>query len=329
VNLAITCISSLLISLISAKLVIYFLGKSILDHPNQRSSHSTPTPRGGGIAIYLAFICGVLIWEALHTPSHYGSLLFIGPATAVFALGLTDDIRSLGVFFRLAVQACAAIAACFYILPSEQITHPSTFIPLGFGVLFVIWMTNLYNFMDGINGIAALEGIFACLAMALIIELTQPTSSEVAPLIIMGFSIAGFLYWNFPKARLFMGDSGSPLIGFFLAFLALEKLVVAPEIFISWLIVLGVFIVDATLTLAVRIGRKQKFYHAHRTHAYQKASDKLSSHTQTSLLITAINLLWLLPWALAVAFEVIPPLMGLIAAYSPLIWAHRKLKAGY
>ncbi|NUF13991.1 glycosyl transferase, partial [Acinetobacter oleivorans] len=132
--------------------------------------------------------------------------------------------------------------------------------------------------------------------------------------------VSGFLFWNFPKAKIFMGDVGSSFLGFLFAVLALYALKIDFNLFLAWIICLGIFIVDATFTLVRRIFRGEKIYQAHRSHAYQYAARYFSSHTVVSLAILLINFVWLMPCAFFVLNKSISPLFGLIIAYIPLIF---------
>jgi Fuc2NAc and GlcNAc transferase len=189
-------------------------------------------------------------------------------------------------------------------------------------------MTNLYNFMDGINGLAALEAISVCMSMALIYWMQATNKDVINFLIIISASTAGFLYWNFPRAKLFMGDAGSLFLGLSLGLLAVESLTEDIRIFSAWLIMLGVFIVDASYTLFYRLITRQAVHQAHRTHAYQKIAIKFNSHTYATLAIVVINLLWLLPIAITVTTTQLHFAIALPIAYAPLLLIAHKFHAG-
>ncbi len=146
--------------------------------------------------------------------------------------------------------------------------------------------------------------------------------------LLLGLAATGFLVWNFPPARIFMGDAGSGFLGLILGGLALQASSVAPPLIWSWLILLGVFIVDATFTLIHRLMRGERVYEAHRSHAYQRASRRYGSHLRVSLAVTAINVFWLLPLALLVALGHVSGLLALIVAYAPLVLVVAHLGAG-
>lgn len=322
------CALPFLISIVLSRLVIHYFGKHLLDKPNFRSSHQTPTPRGGGIAL----ACGVVITllaapHLINTPttSPYWLLL---PSGLIAILGICDDLWNLRISIRLTVQFLLAGLGIFFIGTNHEL---STFMQLSITavlILFAVWMTNLYNFMDGINGLAALEAISACTGMALVYWINIADTDVTYILIIIAASTCGFLLWNFPTAKLFMGDSGSLFLGLSLGLLAIESINTDIDLFVAWLIMLGVFIVDASYTLFYRLITGQAIQQAHRTHAYQKMAIKYRSHTYTTLTIVAINLLWLMPIAIAVANKSLNCIAALLIAYLPLLLITHKVKAG-
>jgi Fuc2NAc and GlcNAc transferase len=144
----------------------------------------------------------------------------------------------------------------------------------------------------------------------------------------MSAAVAGFLVWNFPPAKIFMGDAGSGFLGLMLGALALYSAHIAPQMLWVWLILLGVFIVDATYTLIRRLLLGDKVYEAHRSHAYQYATRKYGRHLPVTLAVLAINLFWLAPWAVAVAFGAVDGAVALLCAYVPLLWLAWYFHAG-
>lgn len=296
-----------------------------MDIPSERSSHSTPTPRGGGIAIVLATVFTLLIWSS-YTPLSPPSLALLILPVLMGMLGVLDDFINLGIRLRLGIQFLLSSAGAFLCMQEQGQGH-EIFLLVPMGVLALMWSSNLYNFMDGINGIAAGQAICVCLTMGTILYLSNSSTAAII-LIVIGFSCAGFLYWNFPTAKIFMGDSGSLFLGFIFGLLALKTSVDSLTIAVSWLIAMAVFIVDASYTLGIRLLTKQKFYLPHRSHSYQKLALKLNSHAQATLLICTINLGWLFPFALAVGSNTLNPFLGLMLAYTPLIMIATTLRAG-
>jgi Fuc2NAc and GlcNAc transferase len=201
---------------------------------------------------------------------------------------------------------------------------------LGFAIaaLYLVWMLNLTNFMDGIDGIAGVEAITVCLSVAFLSEVAAPGEHLwIAPLVLASATL-GFLVWNWPPAKIFMGDAGSGFLGLMFAALSLQAGWVASRLFWSWVILLGVFVVDATVTLIRRMAHGERFYEAHRSHAYQHAALHRGAHMPVTVAVGVINLCWLLPVALMVALGWLDGLLGVLVAYAPLVVAAVRLKAG-
>jgi Fuc2NAc and GlcNAc transferase len=196
--------------------------------------------------------------------------------------------------------------------------------------LYLVWLLNLYNFMDGIDGIAGMEAITVCLGAAALVGLALGIGSAAdigLPLLLAG-AVAGFLVWNFPPARIFMGDAGSGFLGITLGILSLHAGAIAPPLLWSWLILLGVFVADATVTLLRRLLRGERVYEAHRSHAYQQAARHYGRHLPVTLAVAAVNLAWLTPIAAGVAMRRIEPGAGLLIAYAPLFALAVRFRAG-
>lgn len=310
----------------------YALARSIMDIPNARSSHRIPTPRGGGVAIVLGFL-GCLPLAAVLGMIGWAGLVALLPAGAlVAAIGFLDDHRHIPARWRLLGHFVAALWLLCWLGGVPVLPLPWGALDLGLagdllGLVFLVWLLNLYNFMDGIDGIAGLEAISVCLGGALCGWAFGAAELVWLPLL-LGLAAAGFLVWNFPPARIFMGDAGSGFLGLILGGLALQASSVAPPLIWSWLILLGIFIVDATFTLIHRLMRGERVYEAHRSHAYQRASRRYGSHLRVSLAVTAINVFWLLPLALLVALGHVSGLLALIVAYAPLVLVVAHLGAG-
>lgn len=318
---------SVAISFILTKIVIILLGKRLVDTPSHRSSHKQPTPRGGGLAI--AVSCAVTYsWLWISHPNQAPDFLLIALPIAMAILGLVDDFINLKIQLRLLIQLILAAIGIQHCLADT--TWPLLNIVLVGGLLILVlaWSTNLYNFMDGINGIAALQAIYTCLSMGSILLYCGIGTEAITLLLIIGFACVGFLYWNFPNAKIFMGDTGSLFLGFIFGLLAIKTSLNSLEVATAWLIVMAVFICDSSYTLCIRLLSGQKFYLPHRSHSYQKLALQLGSHGKASLLISVINLFWLYPIAFLTVATFIHPTLALILAYTPLIIISIKLKAG-
>ena len=310
----------------------YALSSQLLDRPNERSSHTVPTPRGGGVAIVLSF---AMLLVALRVLGYAGTAFCaaaVGSGALVAILGFADDRAHLPARWRFLGHAAAAAWALWWTGSLPLVPVFGMPINLGAaGVLlagcYIVWSVNLFNFMDGIDGIASVEAITCCLGGALLWSLTGKGSEWMAVLAFAA-TVGGFLLWNFPPAKIFMGDAGSGFLGFMVAFFSLWCGHSTPTLFWAWFILIGCFMVDATTTLIRRVRRGDKFHEAHRSHAYQYAARLYRSHKRVSLAVGAINLLWLLPVAALVALGKLDGVVGTIIAYAPLVVLAFRLKAG-
>lgn len=311
----------------------YALRKGVLAIPNRRSSHSVPTPKGGGLAIVLVTLAG-MIWMGLSGNVPLGpALAMVSGGLAVAAIGWWDDRVELPASWRLAVHLLAAsgIAAA-----SALSGQNGALLELGIGsgitgfailVLATAWSVNLYNFMDGIDGIAGAQAVCAAIVGALL--LWWSGASDWALLsAILGFASMGFLVWNWPPARVFMGDVASGFLGFTFAGLAILTATYTSLTLWPWLILLGIFVIDSSCTLVHRLILRERIFDAHRTHSYQKAADLLRSHRRVTVLVILIILVWLAPLALISALR--PdwgPLVTAIA-WAPLVLLWWLLRSG-
>ena len=340
--LLVACVSLVLTGVLRR----YALSRSLLDIPGGRSSHSVPTPRGGGVAIVLSFLLALPLLTALGWLSWPLLWALLGAGAGVAVLGFIDDHRHVAARWRLLGHFAAAFWVLFWLDGAPPLRFLGTDVQLGsigvgLAALYLVWLLNLYNFMDGIDGLASIEAICVGLGAALLALLVSAGSASqlldsgdanllglyLAPLLLAA-AVLGFLCWNFPPARIFMGDAGSGFLGISIGVLSLQAAWAAPQLLWSWLILLGVFIVDATWTLMRRLLRGDKLYEAHRSHAYQYAARHYGGHLPVTLTVLAINLLWLLPIAGAVALGVVDGLAGLLLAYLPLGVLAARFRAG-
>jgi Fuc2NAc and GlcNAc transferase len=310
----------------------YALSRRLMDIPNERSSHTVATPRGGGVAIVAAFLLALPVLYGLELLDLATFCALSGSGLLVAIIGFADDHGHIAARWRLLGHFCAAIWALSWLGGLAPVTVFGSVVDFGWignllAAVYLVWMLNLYNFMDGIDGLASAEALCACLGSALIYKVTGHAEPFWVALLLSS-AVAGFLCWNYPPARIFMGDAGSGFLGIALGVLSLSAAFVAPDLLWSWVILLGVFVVDSTWTLCRRLLNGDKVYQAHRSHAYQYASRHFQSHKTVTLAVVAINLLWLLPCALLVALGVISGVTGLIIAYAPLLWLAAKFRAG-
>lgn len=309
----------------------YALAKSLMDIPNSRSSHKVPTPRGGGLAFVIVFLMMLpcLYWYEVLTTSMLWGLIGAGGLIAI--VGFLDDKGHIPARWRLLVHFIASIWLLYWLsgfpnLIIFNINLPPVLTTI-LAVFYLVWLLNLYNFMDGIDGIASVEAICVCISAAVIYYMADNPLAAIVPLVLAG-AVVGFLFWNLPPAKIFMGDVGSGFLGIVLAGLSIQAAWMSSQLFLAWLVLLGVFIVDATWTLVHRLLRKEKPHKAHRNHTYQIAARFWGSHLGVTIAVLAINVVWLLPIALLVAGNDINGFLGLIIAYLPLGYLAFMFKAG-
>jgi len=258
--------------------------KELFDHPNERSSHTMPTPKGGGLAIMIAFYLGLTY---LYLQAHIDSEFYFALVSSlpVIIISLLDDIYHLSARIRLGVQFGSAAAALYLIGGVDTICLGSFSLSgnwLNFiALLGIVWMTNLYNFLDGIDGYAGSEALFAGAAAYLLF------GNETA--LLVASAAAGFLLLNWHKASIFMGDVGSAPLGFIFAVLMLHD--AGSPHFMGWMMLLSLFWFDATLTLLRRAKKREKLSQPHKKHAYQRLNQAGLAHDKVVLLAIGLNLL--------------------------------------
>jgi UDP-N-acetylmuramyl pentapeptide phosphotransferase/UDP-N-acetylglucosamine-1-phosphate transferase len=268
----------------------YSVRAGLVDRPGERHSHHEPTPRGGGAGLVLAMVVATIGLAAGQLPTAWNACIVPG-AVAIALLGWQDDHRSLGVGLRFVVQ----LAVSLYLLGCAASAGWLAGAWSGVvALVFILWMTNLYNFMDGSNGMAGLQGVYAGCALAwLFVEAGDASAALLAAL--LAAACAGFLPWNLGRARVFMGDVGSLFLGFgFGAVLVYGTGSGALGLPVA-LMLMGVFLADGTLTLASRVIRGERWYNAHRQHLYQRMIAHGWSHFRVAVLYQALNLLLVLP----------------------------------
>ena len=313
---------ALVASILLSRAMIAYAGRHrLVDVPNERSSHAAPTPRGGGLAVVIVFMAG-LVGLALYAGLQGGILIAVAGSGLLAALvGFVDDHCHLAARWRASVHFAAAAWALIWLGGYPTFASGFTIgVVLGniFWLVALVWFLNAFNFMDGIDGIAGAEGIFISGAAAVLLFLAGSGSLASVSLLLM-FATAGFLVWNLPPARIFMGDVGSGFLGMLLGAVAIASVVQGSLTMWVFAILFAAFISDATITVARRILRGKRWHSAHRSHAYQHASRIYGSHGKVTAAVSAINVLWLFPLAFAAWGW---PNLGWLftaVAYAPLI----------
>lgn len=288
----------------------------LLDHPNHRSSHDLPTPHGGGVGILVSLVLVTAISASAGMAWPAEVYWQSGLALALMVLGVVDDIVHLSVRLRFAVYTLCCLVLALVCLAPLGAWRWWCLLP---AVIALLWGMNLFNFMDGIDGIAALQCAVAGCGAGLLALVYGDAPHYALFCLMLAFAHLGFLVWNFPPARLFMGDAGSIPTGFLLGGLALWGAVsgvLAPAV---WPILLACFITDASWTLIRRLVRGDNVLQAHREHLYQRLSRRWGAHLPVDLALLAVVSLWLFPLAWLAQTNEQYSLFLVTLAYSPLL----------
>lgn len=271
-------------------LVGVLIRRAVLDRPNARSSHAVPVPRGGGIAVMAAV---AVAWLTLAIADGADLARWLAPlaaALALAAISFVDDLRGLGAGLRLGVQA-AAVGLGLWALDGRgalaAVAPPWVDLPLT--AIGWVWFINLYNFMDGIDGITGTETASIGIGLAGLAAAGAAPGPVAGPALVLAAAAAGFLVWNWHPARIFLGDVGSVPLGYLLGLLLVIVAGSGPAGLAAALLLPLVYLVDATFTLARRLLRGESPAQAHREHVYQRAVIAGASHSAVSLRIAAAN----------------------------------------
>jgi UDP-N-acetylmuramyl pentapeptide phosphotransferase/UDP-N-acetylglucosamine-1-phosphate transferase len=293
-SLVVIAVAATLSYIISHRLLPHLQMAAILDHPNERSLHQIPTPRGGGWAIVLVVAAGLAAQAVLKVAElpviEIGLLIGLSPSVWV---SWRDDRQGVGVGLRLLVQALAVLPIATIMLVTKMDDLPASFALCLLGIV-VLWVgyLNLYNFMDGIDGLATAQASFlACGGLVLLaVAGTLWASWTLIPILglIMGASL-GFLPLNWRPAKVFLGDVGSICLGFLTGYVVLQLALMG-----YWAIAMTLplyFLMDGGLTMLLRLRRGEKIWQPHRTHFYQRAAKAVGRHDVITLKIMGCNLL--------------------------------------
>ncbi len=268
--------------------------RQVLDHPNERSSHSAPTPRGGGIAILLVALPLIALIYRLHRPDDAAALVLIGLVAALAAVSWIDDLRGLPVAARLAAHV-GAVAVALALMSPDLLVFQGLLPPLADRIaagLLWVWFINLYNFMDGIDGIAGVETVSICAGLFLIVVALgaaagAPGVALAQSALVTGAATAGFLALNWSPARVFMGDVGAIALGFLLGWFLLT--LAAWGYWVAALILPGYYLADATITIARRALAGEAVWRPHAKHFYQRAVQRGHGHGAVARLVLGGN----------------------------------------
>jgi UDP-N-acetylmuramyl pentapeptide phosphotransferase/UDP-N-acetylglucosamine-1-phosphate transferase len=299
--------------------------RAILDRPVERSSHATPTPRGGGLAL-IPVVLFAWVMLALAGDAPAGTLAIVALGAALALVSWFDDLRDLGFAWRLAAHLVAAAIGITFLpglvfqgwLP-PLIDHIAA-------VLLWAWFINLYNFMDGIDGITGVETIAIAAGIVALTQLAGTDATTALPALALAAGTLGFLRWNWPRASIFLGDIGSVPLGFITGWLLL---VLATRGWFAPALILPLYyLADATVTLLRRIARGERFWQAHRSHFYQRALGADTDHRAVLILIIGGNVALIFLALLAVAWPWIGIAIAVLVVISMLAQLARRSRRG-
>jgi len=282
----------------------YSLQNSLIDKPNERSSHVVPTPRGGGLPISILVLGSILILLIVDWLPINIAVAMFGGGCMVTIIGWIDDHKDIPALWRGCSYLLASMWALYFLDSVDQITlGEPVIINVGLVVsvicvLGISWLVNLYNFMDGTDGLAAIQAISTGAPAGVIFWVNNQQGLAVICFVISAACL-GFLYWNWSPAKIFMGDVSSCLIGFTFGVLAIAGEHTHTMPVSIWLIFLAIFVWDATFTLIRRVLSGEKWYLAHRSHAYQRLTQLGCSHSTLALSVLVLNVTILWPLAYA------------------------------
>lgn len=330
--------TALLILVVSALLAVIAVGqirrfalqKQMIDIPNERSSHTIPTPRGGGLGIVVVVLVGTLLLALFRQIQwNVTGAIFVGGFVAF--IGYLDDRGGISPTKRASVHFASAVLGVALLGGMPPLDLGFTILEWGWlgnilAVIGIVWMINLYNFMDGIDGLAGSESVFVFAIAGLLLTAAGLSSLSLVCVLFVGASL-GFLFWNWHPAKIFMGDVGSGFLGYSIAIIAIVSGNQGFNLWV-WIILLAVFVVDATITLLRRVLRREKWYQPHRSHAYQHLTQRWGSHLKVTLVVLAINLLWLAPLAYTLTTHTQWALIAVIVGFLPLVGLALLLGAG-
>lgn len=295
------------------------ISRNILANLNFRTLHINPVPAGGGIVFSMVFVVGLFYHWLLNQSSN--NLLLVlavgGGAAALF--GFLDDLKDIRAMKKFAVQFLLSGWTLFWLDggPLLFIDWIPSLVSIPVTMLFLVWMMNGYNFMDGIDGMAISGAVFVSGTMIWVLLWTHPESEFIMVMALLLASSSAFLLFNWPPASIFMGDAGSAFLGYLFGPLILVTVMVGDVTIWTWLVVFGYFFADIVVTQIMRVILVKKWYLAHRSHAYQNLARITGSHIKVTGGVVLYNLIWVLPLTLWSALSPEIALYAVVLAVLP------------
>jgi UDP-N-acetylmuramyl pentapeptide phosphotransferase/UDP-N-acetylglucosamine-1-phosphate transferase len=318
-----------LAALIGTRILISLLTRRrVIDVPNERSSHDLPKPRGGGIAVVSVMLAGWIGWAGISGSLDATALVVAGLTLALAALSFVDDLKNLPARLRLVIQALCVAGGLWVTVPEGGFTGGllPVWLELPVAGFAWLWFVNLFNFMDGIDGITGVETISIGGGILGLVLLGGTAATLQVPALAMVAAIAGFLVWNWQPSKIFIGDVASIPLGFLIGWMLLET-AGASDGLAGWaaaLLLPAYYLFDATFTLGKRLLRRENVFEAHRQHFYQQATQKGFSHAGACLAIAALNTVLVLLALFAAPDSPLPALLGGYAAVVALCLLFRR-----
>jgi len=300
--------------------------KGIIANPNYRTLHVHPIPRGGGLVFSQIFVLIVIILWLMDIVS-YEIMMALGVGGGLASLlGFIDDVANIRAFIKLIFQGCLAawILVWFDGGPVTSVSWLPVWVAWLISWLLLIWLINLYNFMDGVDGMASSGAIYICVVLASILYISDGPFYLITLFLLLAASCLGFLLFNWPPASIFMGDSGSVFLGYCFGVFIFATTMNSDVSFWTWLVVLGYFAGDTTTTTTLRVLTVKKWYGAHRSNAYQNLARMWGSHMKVTGGVLIYHVIWLLPLAVWSNLQSeFAPIAAALALLPSIIWAFR------
>jgi Fuc2NAc and GlcNAc transferase len=304
----------------------FSMNRNIVANPNFRTLHVSPIPAGGGIVFSMVFVVGLFyLWWLGQLSNDYFWVLAVGGGMAAL-FGFLDDLKNIRAKKKLAVQILLGGWTVFWLNGGTLFYFEwlPPLISIALTLLFLVWMMNGYNFMDGIDGMAVSGVVFVSATMIAVLLWTRPESEFIMVMALLLACSSAFLLFNWPPASIFMGDAGSVFLGYIFGSLILLTVMVGDVTVWTWLVVFGYFFADTTVTQIMRVILVKKWYLAHRSHAYQNLARITGSHLKVTGGVVLYNLIWILPLTFWSALSPEMALYAVVLAVTPgMVVAYR------
>jgi Fuc2NAc and GlcNAc transferase len=302
------------------------IARGIVANPNFRSLHERPMPRAGGIVFSTAFLLTATVLALAFDADRRLMLTLLGGGAAASLFGLLDDLVQLRSSTQLVAQAVLAALALAGGggEPVVDVWWMPAWVDLVLNWAGFVWLLNAYNFMDGVDGMAASGSVFFSVTAMVLLSLSGADRILTIMLATLAASVFGFTIWNWPPARIFMGSAGSYFLGYSYCALMAYTVTRGYLSFWAWVIILAYFVSDTTTTTVVRMFVADRWYGEHRSHAYQNLARVWRSHEHVVVGVTLYHLLWLFPLVLWMTFNPQVTLVAVVLAIGPaVLWTLR------